>query len=609
MKRFVWLTIFLYSLFFVTTFAAPLTLKDETQLLLPQSEVFFDTQDLSFSAVKDKQFIPYSAEHINFAFDAKTHVWVKLLLHNASEHVIEKVIEFDNPLLESITLYENNQTLSHGMLHIAIDQHQINPSFKLHFDANETKELWLEVHNMTTALQFTMLLKSSEQFYHDDQMKKYAITLFLGIILAFLTYALFLYAYTKDKSYLLYGFYLGTLIFQQMTYLGFLPLYAPAWFNKIDALIVVPKVAMMIIAAAWFAQSFLKTAMYQRLDSIYKGIVIFLFIQMPLFGTPWFYYPEVTVLTGLVFIIFNTYAGFYVYRKGNKQARFFIAGWLVLIFAYLLMIFDALGIISVMYLVPDLLMWATALEALFLLLAFVDKLNLLQSQKNSLNTRLVEELHNRNRIVNETVAARTQELNEALNDKRVLLKELHHRVKNNLQLILSLIRLQSQSLPCEEKERYFTDLENRIKAIAKTHENLYLNEHVDAIDMQEYLENLVSEIQLGYSLNEVQIHFNIDAILPIREAVYVGLVINELVTNSMKYAFKNKKGTINITFLQKDKAYTLIYEDSGEGYEPSKKSTDSIGLDLVESLITLQLGGTLEMSNTEHLHYKIGFSL
>ena len=95
-------------------------------------------------------------------------------------------------------------------------------------------------------------------------------------------------------------------------------------------------------------------------------------------GTPWFYYPEITIVTGLLFIVYNLGAGLYMYSHGNKQARFFIVGWVVLIVGFFLVIIDALGVVTIMYHFPNLILWLTVLEALFLLLAFVDKLSILR---------------------------------------------------------------------------------------------------------------------------------------------------------------------------------------------------------------------------------------
>jgi two-component sensor histidine kinase len=440
-------------------------------------------------------------------------------------------------------------------------------------------------------------------------MSQYTITIFLGIILAFLMYALLLFVYTKDRSYLFYTLYLSTLLFQQMTYVGFLPLHAPLWFTAVDDLIVVPKVAMMIIAAAWFAQSFLKTQQYKRVHRTYNLIVLFLFIQMPLVGTPWFYLPELTVLTGLAFIIFNTCVGLYVYRQGNKQARFFIAGWAVLIIAYLLMIFDAMGVISVMYFLPNLVMWATALEAMFLLLAFVDRLSILQQQKEKLDRDLIHEYSSRQEVIEHEVVEKTAELSSALAQKELLFKELHHRVKNNLQLILSLMRLQNDTYECDKENTFLQQLEGRIRAIARTHEMLYQNNEAETVDMEEYVERYIDELKNSMPNDKMIFESAIEASLPLKKAVYVGLVINELVSNTLKHAYGEAGGRVYIALKLIDNRYVLEVADEGIGYDPQETRSKSLGLILVKSLVEEQLEGSLTFDNSNGSHYIMRFSL
>ncbi|HFU74450.1 MAG TPA: hypothetical protein ENK65_02745, partial [Helicobacteraceae bacterium] len=285
------LTLLIFLLFSTHLYADTTVIMTdrETQSLLKESRIYFDQENLDFEAIKEKPFHSFHQEQINRAFDAMTVVWVYLELKNSEAFSVERVLEIDNPLIETITLYESYQTRLAGMLKIQKDQHHLRPSFLLQWQAGEVKKVWIRLKNENTALQFGIHLKTLDKMYHDDYTNQYTITIFLGIILAFLTYALFLFFYTRDTSYLFYAFYLSTLIFQQMTYVGFLPLHAPEWFTKIDSQIVVPKVGIMIIAAVWFAQSFLKTKAFPILHKVYNGITLVILIQMPLVGTSWFY--------------------------------------------------------------------------------------------------------------------------------------------------------------------------------------------------------------------------------------------------------------------------------------------------------------------------------
>ena len=604
-----WFLGFFYILFLIVPAvnAKEIDITKESQRLLAQSSLYYDQDDRPFADVKREVFTPATQDYINRAFDAKTVVWVKLELINLSERPIERILEVTNPILDHVTLYDLAVQKQAGMLHVQPEQDHINPSFIMHFDANEQRTVWLKVENRTTALQFELFLKSEQTFHRDDLACQNSIMLFLGMILAFLALALLLYLYLQDVSYLYYGFYLLTLLFQQMTYVGYLPLHAPRWFTEIDNLIMVPKISIMIIAAALYAMHFLTTEQFPKLHRIYRLLIVVLLVQIPLIGTTLFYVPEVTVFTGLFFIIFNTYAGIYVYIHGNKQARFFIAGWLVLIVSYLVLIMDSLGVISVMHYLPTLLMWATAIEALLLLLAFVDRFSILQVQKEQLNEEFVLEYNLRQKIIENEVEEKTDKLSQTLAQKEMLFKELHHRVKNNLQLIMSIIRLQHDYSNCDEESDVMQRLEGRIGAIARTHELLYQQSGDEVIDMQEYVDEFVEGMESTLAELNIEVRTYIEAKLPLKEAGYVGLIINELVSNAVKYAYDDKGGTVYVRLKSTGQVYTLEVSDEGKGYNPETIEKKSLGRVLVSSLVEEQLDGSLELDNSKGTHYVMRF--
>ncbi|MEA1918349.1 MAG: 7TM diverse intracellular signaling domain-containing protein [Campylobacterota bacterium] len=566
--------------------------------ILDNATIYLDTQQTDFKDIASKKFEPITAKHINYGFNSEITVWIKFTLNNESNRTKSSVLEINNPLLEHVTLYRNDGVSHHcGLLHVSKEQEHINPSFDIVQPPYSTQTYYLHVSNSTTALQFSVVLNDSKSFHTNDKVKQFFIVLFIGMIAAFLVYALALYLYTKEVSYFYYTLYIATLVFQQLTYVGFLPLYMPAAFNEIDNLLVVPKVGIMIITAAIFARSFLKTHNFSQLDRIYKYFIYGVLLQILFLATPWFYVPEVTILTGLLFIFFNLYAGIYVYQKGNKQARYFIAGWSFLIVGYFFSIIDALGLYSMMYHLPSLVLLCTIFEALFLLIAFTDEFSILQSQKELADRKLMHELEDRNLIVEAQVAERTKALKN-------LYRELHHRVKNNLQIILSIIRLQADRLENELQSAPFLSLENRIRSIAKTHELLYQDEEVETIDMHDYIESLCYDIQSSLSKNDLVVTLDIDAKMALREAVYIGLIVNELVSNSIKHVLTCKH--IDIALHKKNEHdFILHVSDDGEGYEGDIPQS-SLGLKLVKTLVDDQLDGTMLYNQAR---YEIRFSL
>ncbi len=601
------LWLLLFSLLFTTNLtAAPIDVSLSSQSLLKNTLVYYDHEELSFKAVQKKKFNVIKSDYINRGFDLNTVVWLKLEFVNTSDAQIKRVLSINNPILDVVSLYTPKGVRKVGMLHVPVERVHIYPYFDLYFEGNSKQIYWLKIENHTTMLQFRVLLESEEIFHHEDLGQQNEIMLFLGIISAFLVYALLLYFYLKEVSYLYYAFYLANLLFQQMTYVGYLPLHAPSWFTHIDNQIMVPKIAIMIAASAWYAMHFLKTEGFPYIHRTYQLFIVWLLVQIPLFGTSLFYVPEVPVITGFFFIFFNTYVGIYVYIKGNIQARFFIAGWSVVVVAYLLLILDSLGLISVMYYLPHMLMWATTIEAVLLLLAFVDQLSILEKQKELLHEEFVLEYNLRERIIKNEVEEKTRELSETLQQKELLYKELHHRVKNNLQLIMSLIRLQHDHSECVEG---LQQLEGRIGAIARTHELLYQQYEDGMVDMQEYVDNYTDAMDDSLQDLNIDLHSTVDATLPLREAVYVGLIINELVSNAVKHAYTPEGGKLYLRLREEDHHYRLEVCDEGKGYNNRDIKNHTFGLSLVETLVEEQLDGSIEVDLSEGVHYIIRFEV
>jgi two-component sensor histidine kinase len=331
---------------------------------------------------------------------------------------------------------------------------------------------------------------------------------------------------------------------------------------------------------------------------------------MIVLSIPQFYNLHIVILTGALFIIYNLWAGYISYKHGNKQARLFIVGFGIVFISYILIILDALGLTSIMQDFQNILMVSTALEALILSLAFADRYIILQKEKEKVDTRILQESTNRTNMVKSEVIKKTQELNSALETKELLLKEVHHRVKNNLQIILSIIRLQNDEIEDKSMSKKFIDLENRINAISKTYNMLLIKENLEEIDMQEYIDSLLIDIQetVHYTDQEIDIITDINAKIPLRESVYIGLIINELVTNTYKYAFNDNKGTISISLHQDNNDYVLTIEDNGKGYTINEKH-QSLGLKLIHTLVYDQLGGEMDTKTNSHTKNIIRFSI
>ena len=185
----------------------------------------------------------------------------------------------------------------------------------------------------------------------------------------------------------------------------------------------------------------------------------------------------------------------------------------------------------------------------------------------------------------------------SLNEKNILIREIHHRVKNNLQIISSLLNLQSKYIDDDEILTIFSESQNRIKSMALIHEKLYHSNDFSKVDFSSYIKTIAR--QLVSSINpKVAVNIKCDDIsMTIEQAIPCGLIINELITNSLKYAFPNNRyGKILITIEETNSEYILVIEDNGIGF-PQKinfRTTETLGMQLVV-ILTEQLSGKIEM--------------
>ena len=204
-----------------------------------------------------------------------------------------------------------------------------------------------------------------------------------------------------------------------------------------------------------------------------------------------------------------------------------------------------------------------------------------------------------------------QELDSSNIQKALLLQEVHHRVKNNLNVIASIIGLQERSLKGQEKAELLK-IKSRIESIALVHEMLYRDDDFERIDFNGYLQRL-STLLLQIYASDKTIGVNITSQtqpLPLHLMVQLGIMVNELITNSIKYAFESNKGEINIHLAKDLEGYTLYYSDNGVGHEHPQTllKMNSLGMKLIH-LTAKQLKGSVSISNQKGLEYEIRFQL
>ncbi len=192
---------------------------------------------------------------------------------------------------------------------------------------------------------------------------------------------------------------------------------------------------------------------------------------------------------------------------------------------------------------------------------------------------------------------KNREISENLEEKEVLIKEVHHRVKNNLQIVSSMLNLQSRNIDDNYIKRAIVDNRDRVKSMALLHQRLYEGNNLKGVKMKPYIDNLVSSLLHSYHLKEGQIGLDIqvqDLVLDVDTSIPIGLIVNELITNAFKYAFREGSDhELRVVLSEVNQKLILIVSDNGKGFE-QEGLEEGFGYQLIRSL-SRKLRGELAM--------------
>ncbi|MBT4089680.1 MAG: PAS domain S-box protein [Deltaproteobacteria bacterium] len=207
------------------------------------------------------------------------------------------------------------------------------------------------------------------------------------------------------------------------------------------------------------------------------------------------------------------------------------------------------------------------------------------------------------------------QIKASLFEKETLLHEIHHRVKNNMQVINSLLKLQANSIQDNQIKDVLKDSQSRVYAMSAVHETLHGSEKLSEIDLKSYLSKITTAVFQTYSTDyrKVKLRGDVEnSPVSINQAYPLGLIINELISNSLKYAFPDEReGEISVSIQRRDRELEMIINDDGIGI-PDRldwRNSKSLGLKLVQTLVENQLDGTIDMESKNGTKFTIKFNI
>jgi len=588
-------------LFSIKLFAIDINTQSSNLEIMPKSYIYIDfDNNLSKNIIETKSFIKNSKTILSLGFSPRSALWIKFKLKNKTNKTIRKIIEYANPLTEEIEFFNGKQKIVEGTWHIPSHRSSIHPTFKITLKAKEERIFFLKTHSTISTVIAQLTLWNIYDFQEKDTNQKILIFLFFTIMLTLLLYNSFIYLFTKDRAYLYYILYLIAIIINESTYTGVAQLYilSSFWTIVLTKYIMI-LTAFLIVTIILFTREFLHTSQFNRLDRLLKIAIYFVPILSLLSCNNFLFNSNIIILFlplgGLIIFI-----GFYTLFHGVKEARFYVIGWSMVLIALIITNLQTLGILMINEYVKYINDFSFIAETFLFSIALAHRIKIT-------NEKLFTLQKNEQERLKKLVTNKTQELKKALEKEELLYRELNHRVKNNFQMILSLIKLQILKSTNKSIKSELTVMRDRINSISHLYETLQIGGDKD-IDTKHYFENIIDNIKLGFN-KEVEIVLDIKYSLSIDKIIYCGLILNELITNSFKYAFE-KNGLIEVSIYQNEDIVYFIIKDNGSGY-PSIINNNSLGIIIVQTLVDKQLLGTIKRytKDKEGVEYIISWKI
>lgn len=565
--------------------------------LLEYSQIYIDkTQSLTFQQIKDEVFEPSKSDELTFGYSPKLIIWIKLELTNLDTVPVNRILEYDNPLTSEVSFYEQNSTepiKSEGLLLIPPQKININPTLQIHLHPHENKTIYIRAYSKYTTLIVKLKLWSAGSFQKHESSKQIYLALFFGAMGVVVLYNLMLYLVVRDRSYLYYVLFFASIMVHQLFYRGVVPLFVPPFFPMEN---IIQYSSLIVATPALFLAIFMKKILnlksYPHIEKMLNAyLVFFIFGVLTLYLLGIHKYRILSAILFLILLVILIYAIF----KHNRHAYYLAAGWLLFLISGIFMYLSSKGYYNVFKHYPYYVEISLIVESLIFSYAVADKIKRLHAEKSKAQKELIDAQKLKEGILQTVVDIQTEDLQKSIRQKELLLRELNHRVKNSIQTIISFLRMEQDSLDNPDMLDRLKSLENRVFAINHLYSLLHTDEHIEHVDMNEYLTLLIESIKQSYKNENINIELNVGMHVGSTDALYLGFIINEALTNAYKYAFEDEEsGKIVITLTKDDAQYRLHIKDNGGGYK-QKINHGTLGHKIIKTLVEIQLEGELQM--------------
>jgi len=532
--------LFLLLLFFINALALEFNNAtshyDEFEL-----EILETQKGLKIDEVKKMDFTSHKN---NFSLGYhKGDLWFRLKLSNYSDEDTFIVVLNEFFYEEAVLYYEQDKRLIKKIngLDIPLDQREVRSkeiSFKLELEKNTSTTLYLRVWGKFSYFGQLNVYKESDFYkksiFHIDSI----IFFILGVIIAIAIFQIFLFRHFEKNIFLFYTLYV---LFLGVYFLNITGIFVYLDMQKYLYLFHL-SAPIALVFLLLFTKSYFDTKnRVPNANKILNTLLVLLtllIVCMFFVYTPWNKILNILVGFSMIFLLLLTLN---IYLSGVKKVIFFFLAILMFLVGTIIFVSMLSGVLEYNFFTRYSYIIASFFEIIILTLLISDKYNEIQAEKILIQKQLINEQNTIQEKLESEVKTRTSEIEEnykkiaRLSDERaLLLKEIHHRVKNNFQAVISMIWFEDKK---QDSKKDLRSLINRIKSMSNIHEHIYSKKDLAFINMQEYLTQIIHNLVDSYHLKDATIDYEIEpSNLNINEAMSLGVILNELVTNSIKHS-------------------------------------------------------------------------
>jgi len=553
-------------------------------------EILYQKSDKEFKEIRESKEWQPSSNAISFGYHFSP-IWIKFDIKNLSKSQ-DFYLEFSEPFGHIVDFYllrdKEIEFFPNGLA-TPLEERAIKtplPTLKIFLKNGEKVTLYIKYQSKFTS--FGEFGLYTENGYDRKELLYNAFYFFyFGGITVIAVYNLFLFLALRDRSYIYYVGYALTFVSWVFLYSGF-----SLYFIDSDLHYMLHfTTPFAFVFFTFFTQEILDTKKNLPFLNKILDITKFMLLLSAVYVVFDLEYGYLSAnLLGLFYFPFGAYVAIMSIKKGVKTAKFYLISFLIFLLTMSVLTNLAMGLVEFSYVAKYSFIVGSMIELVLFSLLLAYKINILKEEKLEAQSKLLESRKSEALRLERVVEVKTEDLKVAntklqkmIEEREVLLRELHHRVKNNLQVITGMLSIQShKAKPGTQSE--LSDILRRIKSMSLVHELLYASDSITQIPTKLYFEKLINSVFSSMGRNGIDLKSEIEDInLNIEETIALGTIVVEAITNSVKHAFGGVENPmIEVELFMKDERCVLSIKDNGIGFDEDSVSSGGLGLKIIQ---------------------------